>query len=514
MGNCISNVSRKDEEFEAEYAHPVLPTVKIQQETQIESKPLDHQENHDNHEKPNNIENRQLFIDSEFPPDDSSYQKDGESGVQWLRASEIAELQGKSPVFIDGDRPSRFDVNQGNLGDCWFLAALSDLPTNLKLFNIVVPYGQSFENANGKFHFRFWNYGAWEDIEIDDYLPVNAYGNLKFASSKNTCEFWPALVEKAYAKFYGNYGRALKGGFAQEALEDLTGGISEELKNLHDWNLDELFKTLLQAYENNCLLSASIDRTNKRYKKRLGLACGHAYSLNKVVQIETIDGEIVKLLRIRNPWGNCKEWNGDWSDNCPNWNRVSFEIREQIDFHKKSDGEFYISIADFVEIFHNLNICHLSIESLDNQAKNFKLVEQSGFWPQSLYEGLLQNDHQFLIDLKDTDDNGFCCILISVMQKGARRRKGQGRDHTNATIGFDIYQLENQNEELPLNSDFLFYNQPCESERKHGRRSATKRFHLKPGSYVIMPKKESSLDSKEYLIRVLYEGDGKFSKLK
>ena len=31
----------------------------------------------------------------------------------------------------------------------------------------------------------------------------------------------------------------------------------------------------------------------------------------------------VKLIRVRNPWGNENEWTGAWSDNSNEWNLVS-----------------------------------------------------------------------------------------------------------------------------------------------------------------------------------------------
>ena len=43
-----------------------------------------------------------------------------------------------------------------------------------------------------------------------------------------------------------------------------------------------------------------------------GLIKGHAYSVTGVNEIQ-LRGKQVRLLRIRNPWGQ-KEWNGDWSD--------------------------------------------------------------------------------------------------------------------------------------------------------------------------------------------------------
>ena len=74
-------------------------------------------------------------------------------------------------------------------------------------------------------------------------------------------------------------------------------------------------------------------------------------------------GESYKLLQIRNPWGNSREWNGDWSDKCPKWELLT--ISEKGKYHSNlDDGTFWMSWEDFREIF-----IHLYVSPLDMNIK-------------------------------------------------------------------------------------------------------------------------------------------------
>lgn len=98
------------------------------------------------------LENGRLFEDSQFPPVDSSLQfsRRMDRHVEWLRPNEIVQ---DPQFFVEGF--SRFDVQQGELGDCWLLAATASLTQDARMFFRVVPPEQSFEeNYAGIFHFK------------------------------------------------------------------------------------------------------------------------------------------------------------------------------------------------------------------------------------------------------------------------------------------------------------------------------------------------------------------------
>jgi calpain, invertebrate len=94
------------------------------------------------------IKKGKLFEDPFFAPSDKILR--GSNKYKWLRPREIVS----GPKFyVEGF--SRFDVEQGEIGDCWLLAAISSLTQDEKLFFKVVHEDNSFdENYAGIFHFR------------------------------------------------------------------------------------------------------------------------------------------------------------------------------------------------------------------------------------------------------------------------------------------------------------------------------------------------------------------------
>jgi calpain, invertebrate len=241
-----------------------------------------------------------LFEDPEFPATNLSlfHHQSVPGGIRWKRPHEVCD----NPQF-EYDTFDRRDLDQGYLGNCWFIAGCVGIMQNAKLFAEVVPPNQNFDSDyNGLFHFRFWHQGEWVDVCVDDRLPFWSDNRLVFCSNKQQPnEFWSALLEKAYAKLYGCY-ENLDGGFTTDALIDMSGGIAEiqSLKGLGVRQKDELWKVVKQAYEKGSIIGCSLDSDSRVREARLsnGLVKGHAYTITRLASV-LFNGRNVDLLRIR-----------------------------------------------------------------------------------------------------------------------------------------------------------------------------------------------------------------------
>ena len=91
-----------------------------------------------------------------------------------FRPHEICQQQGTElkPEMFVGEL-NRFDVNQGEIGDYWFVSPLSLLAENKHFIDKVIPSGQTFHKSyQGIFRFRFYRFGEWVEVVIDDRLPT------------------------------------------------------------------------------------------------------------------------------------------------------------------------------------------------------------------------------------------------------------------------------------------------------------------------------------------------------
>ena len=250
------------------------------------------------------LKSGKLFEDDKFPANDSSiYRFKNFYGQQinWKRPHELFS----DPKFVVDDIVPT-DLDQGQIGNCWLIAAAASVLNVPEYFKRNIPENQTFDKGKyaGIFHFRFWFYGQWIDVVVDDKLPVNKNNQLIFCKNlvdKN--EMFGPLLEKAYAKISICY-EFLIGGFAKNALIDFTGGVNERydltrcLPSAKETDRyispDKLWELMFRSYHLKALLTCSADV--KKHQKiededKNGLAVGHAYSILAMYEIIKVNGQ-------------------------------------------------------------------------------------------------------------------------------------------------------------------------------------------------------------------------------
>lgn len=445
-----------------------------------------------------------------------------------MRPHEISN----TPQFVSAG-VSRFDVVQGELGDCWLIAAIANLTLNQKLFSLVVPPDQSFDRGSycGIFRFRFWHFGQWIEVCIDDRLPTRN-GKLLFLHSSDPNEFWSSLFEKAYAKLHGSYD-ALRGGTTCEAMVDLTGGLTEFFDVQTAETPPNLYAIIKKAFERGSLIGCSIealDESQRENELPNGLIKGHAYSITSVLEIDA-QGRKLPMLRLRNPWSGTSEWNGPWSDRSREWSMISDYEKQRIGLVFESDGEFWIAFHDFKQNFTRVELCNLTPDALESDTTKHQWHAQmfEGSWVRGVSAGGCRNNLQTfamnpqylitLVDPDEEDDEENCTMIVALMQKNRRAAKKTQMGSSELTIGFAIYSLKDgvyqrdpigesspQFRQQLLNTDFFKYN--CSVARSPtyiNLREVTARFSLPPGTYAIIPSTFDRGEEGDFILRVWTE---------
>ncbi|XP_034250609.1 calpain-9-like isoform X2 [Thrips palmi] len=479
-------------------------------------------------------ERGRLFEDPEFPPGNRAlyhHKKPPLQPIVWMRPHEMCQRPrfladdlaglagdhpGRGPAGPNGQLHSpgpRFDVELGELGDPWLLAAVSSLTLTPRFLERVVPPDQSFDSAHyaGIFRFRFWHFGEWVDVLVDDRLPTHK-GRLVHMHSSNSTEFWAALLEKAYAKWYGSY-EGLQCGMTTRALQDLTGGIVQSF-GLSSQDRYLTFQVLNSAVPRSSLLIACIQpKENKRQLRlRNGLLTQHAYSVTGLARVRGPLGE-TPLVRLRNPWAR-GEWTGAWSERSWEWDGLSERDKELLSVRVRNDGEFWMSFDDFARHFTHLDLVHVGPDDWMSEPalhskqpwravlarRRWRAGYNAGGGP--AYTDTTAMNPQFHIQIPRSASNK-CHVVVSVTQfyeptPAAPETKKKKRLFA---IGFAVYEVPHAM--TRLSPQFVMEQRPLDVTNHSVAREVATFFTLPPGDYIVVPQTDRPGQEGKFLLRML-----------
>nr|XP_012330966.1 calpain-13 [Aotus nancymaae]XP_012330968.1 calpain-13 [Aotus nancymaae]XP_021530108.1 calpain-13 [Aotus nancymaae] len=446
----------------------------------------------------------QKFEDETFPATNSSI------GQKLLQSKPISRVLWKRPQDLPGGVPhfvldgvSRFDIQQGEAGDCWFLAALGSLTQNPQYMRkILIDERQSFSHQYaGIFRFRFWQCGQWVEVVIDDRLPVQGDQCLFVRPLRHNQEFWPCLLEKAYAKLLGSYSD-LHYGYLEDGLVDLTGGV---ITNVHLYSSPaDLVIAVKTAIKAGSLITCATPKglTDTAEGMNNGLVSLHAYTVTGAEQIQYRRG-LEEIISLWNPWGwDRDEWKGRWSDGSQEWEETCDARKSQL--HKNQrDGEFWMSCQDFQQKFSTMCVCSQIPITLD---RGNKLHEG---WSQIMFRkrvilgstaGVPEvAQYNFSVQEPMEGTNVVVCITVAVTPPNLKA------EDKKSPLSFQVIEAGSQvqwfQEKFPLMSFFPFGNsvQVRDSNEKF-HRNFTRTYQLIPGNYVVAV--QTQRKSVEFLLRI------------
>lgn len=204
------------------------------------------------------------------------------------RGAEFTRVDG-GQLVVDGMAPS--DVAQGVLGDCYFLATLAGFAhARPEVLRDAIT-----DNGNGTYTVRFFEddpvYGVQPVlITVDDDLPTR--NGMTLYAAVPAGELWPALLEKAYAKFKGSYGMIGMGGLPGQVAFDLTGDVPS-MRLVGFTSERRTFERMRDALASSQAVMAATMTGGLE-----GIVGGHVYTVTRAFEQ---DG--AKWVEVRNPWG-------------------------------------------------------------------------------------------------------------------------------------------------------------------------------------------------------------------
>uniref|UniRef100_A0A3Q4GG92 Zgc:85932 n=1 Tax=Neolamprologus brichardi TaxID=32507 RepID=A0A3Q4GG92_NEOBR len=380
-----------------------------------------------------------------------------------------------SPQFIV-DGATRLDFCQGKLSDCWLLSAIASLSMNQSLLKKVVPLGQSFQDGySGCFTFRFWQYGQWEEVQIDDLLPT-VNNNLIFLRSPDRQEFWSALLEKAYAKLNGGY-LALGMGYPHEAMVDMTGGVTEVFQVA---SLPRDLPTFLRhLLVRGALINCANCQGPLEQRNELGIMFRHAYALTAVDKVTVTEHD--QEITFTNLCVCSQEWK-----------TVSIEEQKRLGRVRQEDGEFWMSVSDFRQNFDMMEVCHLT-EILSEPGSSMlplSCIMHHGTWEPNITAGGRPQGGK-------TGDGVCQMFCASLLTLNLTRRAG---------VNECVLSLQAHPKNTYLSREDLSVLRPVLCSPEHvARREVVLRDSLPPGTYIIIPSTAEPNQQGAFLLRVLTE---------
>jgi hypothetical protein len=194
------------------------------------------------------------------------------------------------PLFSSSG-PTPNDINQGDLGDCYFLSTLSAIAK----VDPAVIRKDIINNNDGTYTVDFSG-AKTKQVRVSADLPTWSDGELAYAGGGTGHAIWVAIFEKAFAEIRtaAKSYASISGGWMSEVFSDLGIKSQSTYATASATALGTLMAKDLKAND------AATFATEDTIQDGASLIADHAYELDSI----TLDKNGKPLtVRLRNPWG-------------------------------------------------------------------------------------------------------------------------------------------------------------------------------------------------------------------
>ncbi len=277
----------------------------------------------------------------------------GEKGVERNAAPGFtpAGAEWSDPGDFFEEAAEYFDPVQGGLGDCYFIAALSAVAWSRPYFIAMRTRAVGAGSNDFVDRIDFFS-GALKSIEVSERVPLlkNTHAWI-YARSSEPGEIWPAVYEKAFAKWKTNdatdepnYG-PIAGGWPVQATTELTN-LKGTTKTCSAMTADDVWAAVransLSYRTINPMTAWTFCQTPSPVNySGTGIVGYHAYTILGWAYVNN-----VKYIVLRNPWGN----NGPVINSLPgNWSAYDQSFWRNVPLN--AGGVFAITADTFKKYY-------------------------------------------------------------------------------------------------------------------------------------------------------------------
>jgi hypothetical protein len=195
-----------------------------------------------------------------------------------------------NPLFASNG-PTADDVDQNQLGDCYFLAPLSAIARSTPdvIRQRIVDLG------DGTFAVNFKTGSTDHFVRVDGELPVSRYNSMPYAGLGKGGSIWIPIMEKAWAFYRKNFGtyHSIEGGQPNELFNAL--GVTNQTAYKTSQNLTSMIKTITDE------LAKGLAVTLCTKVGATSVVENHCYMVSGIVR-DHRNGQDKTLIVLRNPW--------------------------------------------------------------------------------------------------------------------------------------------------------------------------------------------------------------------